>query len=64
MLDKRLNHMCDPSLVDGVVSTELALPVPAKKGKAVKWEKDDQFVSNRLYKRLQYVTYFPRTLNS
>lgn len=58
-IDRRFKYLCDPSLVDGVISSEemQTLPVqPGKRKKSVNFEqpKANKLLKNKLYTRLRY----------
>lgn len=68
LLDARFKYLCNPALVDGVISSEELDTLPAQKSrrrKAVNFEpKKDSFITNKLYNRLRYAYYFQdRVLN-
>lgn len=58
-IDRRFKYLCDPSLLDGVMSGEemQSLPVQlGKKKKSVNFEqpKANKLLKNKLYSRLRY----------
>jgi hypothetical protein len=59
-LDRRFKYLCNPSLVDGYVSSEEMEDLPAhiatKKAKRVKFDqpKANKLLKNKLYARLRY----------
>ena len=63
-LDRRFRYLCDPTLVDGYISSENVAaihPEKSKKKKGVNWEqpKANKLMKNHLYSRLMYVCSSP-----